>query len=131
MRIEHVALYVLDLENVKHFFMRFFGGRSNDKYSNLKTGFSSYFISFDDGSRLEIMTRGEVLKNENSDYRAGYNHIAFTVGNDDDVDRLTAELRENGFATMSGPRVTGDGYYESCIKGPEDILIELVSYSSR
>jgi lactoylglutathione lyase len=131
MRIEHVALYVLDLEKVKHFFMRFFGGRSNDKYSNLKTGFSSYFISFDDGSRLEIMTRGEVRKSENSDFSAGYNHIAFTVGNDDDVDRLTAELRENGFATMSGPRVTGDGYYESCVKGPEDILIELVSYSSR
>jgi lactoylglutathione lyase len=80
---------------------------------------------------LEIMTRGEVRKSENSDFSAGYNHIAFTVGNDDDVDRLTAELRENGFATMSGPRVTGDGYYESCVKGPEDILIELVSYSSR
>ena len=55
MRIEHVAMYVNDLDAARDFFVTFLGGVSNDGYHNEKTGFRSYFISFEDGARLEIM----------------------------------------------------------------------------
>ena len=48
-------MYVNDLEAAKDFFIKYLGGRSNDGYHNDRTGFRSYFISFDDGARLEIM----------------------------------------------------------------------------
>ena len=47
--------------------------------------------------------------------RTGYVHIAFSVGSKDAVYELTETLRNDGFTVVSGPRTTGDGYYESCI----------------
>ena len=55
----------------------------------------------------------------------GWAHVAFSAGDRARVDELTALLRSEGYETVSGPRVTGDGYYESCIRGPENILIEI------
>lgn len=52
MRIEHTALWVKDLEQSKEFFVKYFEGKVNKKYRNIKTGFTSYFISFDGGERL-------------------------------------------------------------------------------
>lgn len=125
MRVEHVALYVLDLEATKDFFMRYFSAASNEMYHNKKTGFKSYFLSFDDGSRLEIMSRPELAGEEENHLRCGYIHIAFSVGGKDEVDALTEKLRNGGYEVISGPRTTGDGYYESCVVGPENNLIEI------
>ncbi len=55
MKIEHVAMYVNDLEAARDFFVTHLRGKSNDGYHNPRTGFSSYFITFDDGARLELM----------------------------------------------------------------------------
>ena len=41
------------------------------------------------------------------------------------MDALTARLNADGYEVISGPRMTGDGYYESCIVAIEQNLIEL------
>lgn len=118
-------MYVKDLEAARTFFMQYFGASSNEMYHNPKTGLRTYFLSFEDGSRLEIMTRPDVIDNEKSLFRAGYIHLAFSVGGKEQVDHLTKRLQDDGFVVVSGPRTTGDGYYESCIEGPEKNLIEI------
>lgn len=125
MRIEHVALYVNDLDAAKRFFTRYFGARSNELYHNATTGFRSYFLSFDDGARLEIMTRPDMDDLEKPLARTGFVHLAFSVGSPEAVDRLTAQLAADGYRVASGPRTTGDGYYESCIVALEGNQIEI------
>ena len=125
MKIEHVAMYVNNLEAAKDFFVKYLGGRSNDVYHNQRTGFQSYFISFEDGARLEIMNKPEMPDSEKDLNRTGYAHIAFSVGSKEVVDQLTDTLRTAGFKVVSGPRTTGDGYYESCIVAVEDNQIEI------
>ena len=125
MRIEHVAMYVNDLEIARDFFVKYLGGTSNDGYHNKTTDFRSYFISFEDGARLEIMNRPNMEDIEKSSYRTGYIHLAFSVGSKEKVDSLTEQLKQDGYEIVSGPRTTGDGYYESCIVGIEGNQIEL------
>ena len=125
MRIEHVAMYVNDLEKARDFFVRYFHAASNDGYHNRKTDFRSYFLTFDDGARLEIMNKPRMEDAEKSLNRTGYVHIAFSLGSKAAVDALTETLRRDGYSVVSGPRTTGDGYYESCIIGIEGNQIEI------
>lgn len=125
MKIDHIAMYVNDLEAAKEFFTKYFGAVSNDGYHNPTTNFRSYFLSFSDGARLEIMTRPELDDTEKTPFRTGYAHIAFSVGSAERVNELTRELQAAGFKVTSGPRHTGDSYYESCIVGLEGNLIEI------
>ena len=126
MKIDHVALYCLDLEGMKEFFIRYFNGVSNEMYHNPKTGLKTYILSFENSdARLELMTRPEVKDEAENIYRQGLIHLSFSVGSKEKVDSLTRVLNEDGYQVLSGPRTTGDGYYESCIVGPEKILIEI------
>lgn len=125
MQIEHVAMYVNDLEGARDFFVRYFGARANDGYHNKTTDFRSYFLSFDGGARLEIMTRPAMTDGEKALDRTGYVHIALSVGSREQVDALTRKLQGGGYQVVSGPRTTGDGYYESCIVGFEGNQIEI------
>ena len=125
MRIDHTAIFVNDLENARDFFLKYLGGTSNNGYHNEKTGFRSFFISFDDGSRLEIMSKPGIADPSKESEKTGYSHIAFSVGSREKVNELTAQMKADGYKVLSGPRTTGDGYYESCIVAVEDNLIEL------
>lgn len=125
MRIEHIAMYVNDLDAARDFFVSFLGGVSNNGYYNEKTGFRSYFISFDDGARLEIMNKPNLNDDPKLLNRTGYVHVAFSVGSKEKVDELTKKASLAGYEVISGPRMTGDGYYESCIVTIEGNLIEL------
>lgn len=125
MRIEHIALYVNDLESARRFFVKHFGATSNDGYHNPQTDFRSYFLSFDSGARLEIMNKPKMSDLPKEINHTGYAHIAFSVGSKEKVDTLTAELKADGYEVISGPRTTGDGYYESCIIALEDNQIEI------
>ena len=125
MRIEHVAMYVNDLEKTREFFVKYFNAKSNDGYHNIKTDFRSYFLSFDDGARLEIMNKPNMTDDEKQLAKTGYIHIAFSLGNKEAVKELTDKLRNDGYSVVSGPRTTGDGYYESCIIGIEGNQIEI------
>ncbi len=125
MHIEHIAMYVNDLEKAKEFFVKYLGAISNDGYHNKTTGFRSYFLTFDDGARLEIMNKSDMIDIEKALTRTGYVHVAFSLGSKEAVDELTARLRADGYEVISGPRMTGDGYYESCVIGIEGNQIEL------
>lgn len=125
MKIEHVAMYVNDMEKARDFFVKYLDGKSNDGYHNVKTDFRSYFISFDDGARLEIMNKPDMADDEKALNRTGFIHIAFSVGSKERVDELTHSLSADGFEVVSGPRTTGDGYYESCIIAIEGNQIEI------
>lgn len=125
MWIEHIAMYVNDIEKTKEFFVKYFNAISNEGYHNPNTDFRSYFLSFDDGARLEIMNRPQMKDEEKTLNRTGYIHIAFSLGSKKQVDDLTERLRNDGFSVVSGPRTTGDGYYESCIIGIEGNQIEI------
>ena len=125
MLIEHIAMYVNDLESARDFFVNYLGGQANDGYHNKTTGFRSYFISFDDGARLEIMTKPELEDRDKPLNGTGYVHIAFSVGSKEKVNELTDRLRADGYEVVSGPRTTGDGYYESCIVAIEGNQIEI------
>ena len=122
---EHVALYVKYLEKAKEFFIRYFNGTANAIYHNKEKGFQSYFITFDDGARMEIMTRPDVDDREKRPFRTGFAHLAFSVGSKEEVDRITKLLQNDGYQVTSGPRTTGDGYYESCILDSEGNQIEI------
>ena len=123
-QIDHIALYVRDLEGAKAFFTTYFDAAAGKKYENPNTGFSSYFLTFDCGSRLELMHFAE-LSSLPAEHTVGYAHAAFSVGSRETVDALTERLAADGYPTLSGPRITGDGYYESCVRGFEGILLEI------
>ena len=125
MKLAHIAMYVNDLEGARDFFVSYFGATANECYHNPKTDFRSYFLSFDDGAKLEIMTKPDLTDSGDFLNRFGYAHIAFSVGSKDAVDSLTQRMKEDGYPAISGPRTTGDGYYESCILGFEGNLIEI------
>ena len=125
MKIEHIALYVNDLEGARDFFVKYFGAVSGDGYHNPKTDFRSYFLTFADGARLEVMTRPDLTDGGDLLNSFGYAHIAFSLGSKEKVDTLTRQLKEDGYPVLSGPRTTGDGYYESCVLGFEGNIVEI------
>ncbi|MBQ2580614.1 MAG: VOC family protein [Ruminococcus sp.] len=124
MRIEHAAVYYADLEAAKAFFEKYFSAKAGSMYHNTKTGFRSYFLTFDGGARLEIMSKESISQKQLPD-SLGLAHIAFSLGSAEKVDSLTERLKNDGFSVVSGPRTTGDGYYESCIEDAEGNRIEL------
>ena len=125
MRIEHIAMYVNDLEKTKEFFVKYFNATSNEGYHNKNTDFRSYFLNFDDGARLEIMNKPQMMDDAKGLNRTGYIHIAFSLGSKEAVDAFTEKMKKDGYNVISGPRTTGDGYYESCIIGIEGNQIEV------
>lgn len=127
MKIDHIAIYVENLETTKEFFIKYFNAIANNLYHNPKTGLSTYFLSFEGNTRLELMTRTNIAKTEFILYGQGLIHLSFSLGNKKKVDELTARLKNDGYKILSGPRTTGDGYYESCVLGPENNILELVA----
>lgn len=127
MRIEHVAVYVNDLEGTRAFFETYFGAHVTDSpYHNPRTDFRSYFMGFDNGgTRLELMHKPAMDDLDKPLNRTGYAHLTFALGSPEAVDELTARLHADGYETISGPRTTGDGYYESCVLGFEGNQLEL------
>ncbi|MEM6264552.1 MAG: VOC family protein [Bacteroidota bacterium] len=127
MKIEHVAIWVTDLEKMKAFYEKYFHGKAGEKYLNPKKNFSSYFLKFDSGSRLELMHKPEIPQSTNNVEAqfTGIIHLAISVGSVKQVDDLTQKLRTDGFKVIGEPRYTGDGYYESVILDPEDNRIEI------
>ncbi|WP_414052322.1 VOC family protein [Macrococcus animalis] len=125
MKIEHVAMYVKDLEQMVEFYCKHFNGQRNEKYHNPKTGLETYFITFEKGARLELMVRLDVTESSEDLWVYGLTHLAMSVGDKEMVDTLTNTLIEAGCEHISGPRTTGDGYYESCVKDPEGNQIEI------
>lgn len=127
MFIDHISIYTNDLERLKDFYVKYFFGRANDKYQNEKTGLQTHFISFEGGARLEIMERPDLKVRDKSGPSDGLTHLSFCVGSREKVEEMTQILVKDGYALKSGPRETGDGYYESCILDPDSNEVEIVA----
>ena len=127
MKIEHVAIYVRDVDAEKDFFVKYFGAKATNKYSNFRTEFTNYFLTFEDGSRLEIMNRAIMADPAKVEYRSGYHHIAMEVGDRKDVDDMTKKLQKDGYTVVKGARETGDAQYASVVLDPEGNEIELIA----
>ena len=127
MYIHHAAMYTDNLERLRDFYCKYFHGVSTNGYRNPKTGFASYFVRFSEGASLEIMKAPDVTESKKEEPRQflGYSHLAFSVGSEEEVDRLTERLKQDGFSHISGPRHTGDGYYESCVLDPDGNRVEI------
>ncbi len=122
--IAHIGVYVSDIEKVKDFYVKYFNGSANQKYVN-NSGFQSYFITFDSGVRLEIMAHKNLMVRNNMDKVNGYSHIAFSLGSEENVKKLTELLMADGYLLLSPLRRTGDGYFESCVADPEGNRVEI------
>ena len=129
MRIEHVALWTKELDQLRAFYETHFEAAAGAKYVNPRTGFESYFLNFSSGARLELMRSPEVADVTGSPgiQPVGYSHLAFSVGSKERVDGLTAELRASGYTVASAPRTTGDGYYESVVLDPDGNRVEITT----
>lgn len=126
MRIEHLAIWVKDLEKTRHFYEYYFNAVSGEKYHNPKKNFTSYFLSFTDGARLELMYKPAIKALPNTiEEWLGISHFALSVGSKEKVDQLTGALRNDGYQVLGEPRTTGDGYYESVVLDPENNHIEI------
>lgn len=126
MKIDHLAIWVDDIERMKEFYVHYFNAECSDKYINEMKEFSSYFLSFDSGARIELMHQPDIFKKiDNNNKTVGLAHFALSVGNREEVDKLTELFREDGFEIKGEPRTTGDGCYESVILDPEGNTIEI------
>lgn len=128
MFITHVAIWTNELEKMKKFYVHYFGTLCGERYHNPKKNFTSYFLSFSDGVQLELMTiKGLKPQDISQNPVCGIAHFAIRMENRQAVDLLTERFRSDGIVIFSEPRLTGDGYYESCILDPDGNQIELVS----
>lgn len=125
MRIEHIALWTDKLEDLKNFYTTYFGASAGSLYHNPGKKFSSYFLSFGSGARLELMHRPEVEQDRQSEFSKGFTHLAISVGSEAAVDQLTDTIRKAGYTVAGEPRRTGDGYYESVIVDPDGNYVEI------
>lgn len=126
-RVDHIGVWTADLERLRTFYVEWFGAVSGEKYSNQAKGFESYFLSFQGGPRIEIMTSTNLVAGGQKSPFPGYAHIALSVGSESDIDALTRKLRSEGVTVVDGPRRTGDGYYESVVLDPDGNRIEITT----
>jgi len=130
MTLDHVAIWTTRLEILKEFYIKYFNGRANKKYTNTETGFESYFLTFDSGSRLEIMQKPGIPENLNDPVvkqYLGLIHLSFGVDTMEDVMKKSEEMAKDGFRILRGPRKTGDGYFEFETLDPDNNRIEVAA----
>jgi len=129
MHIEHLALWTTDLERCARFYTTYFGTVPGPRYENPAKGFTSCFLTFSTGARLEVMatTALSLPASAPGIQRMGYTHLAISVGSEHQVDALTQRLRQDGFPVLDGPRRTGDGYYESVVLDPDGNRVEITA----
>nr|WP_254794509.1 VOC family protein [Fibrobacter sp. UWB12] len=132
MKIEHIAIWVKDIDRVCEFYRKYFGGVVHPIYHNPTKQFTSRFITFDDGARLEVMHRPDIRVERNVGTvemfhveHLGFTHLSFSVGSKEEVDHLTQQMSSEGVPVVGQPRTTGDGYYESVVFDPEGNRIEI------
>lgn len=126
MRINHIAINCLDIERTEQFFLKHFDAQECAEYHNPKTGLHSRMLLFPSGSmKMELMSWPDTMPAERKSHGQGLTHISMSVGSQDAVNVVTQHLESEGYQRLSGPRITGDGYYESCILGPENLEIEI------
>lgn len=126
MHLTHIALWTNHLERLRDFYVTYFDGTSNEKYENPKKGFASYFVSFESGPSLEIMSRTDISK-ECEPERIGLTHLAFHADTKDQVHQMIERFRADGHTIAGECRTSGDGYYEGVVLDPDGNPVEIVA----
>lgn len=126
MQLTHIAIWTNELERSRDFYVKYFGGKSNEKYVNPKKGFASYFVTFEGAASLEIMQRTDITA-ENDGVYIGLAHFAFSAGSKEGVDKKIEQFRRDGYTILGEPRTTGDGFYEGSVVDPDGNIIEIVA----
>jgi lactoylglutathione lyase len=126
-RIDHVAVWTADLDRLAQFYVAYFGATAGERYANAAKGFASRFLTFDGGTRIELMSSSTLALAPlgPGEQRRGFTHVALSVGSEQAVDALTQRLRQDGHVVVDGPRRTGDGYYESVVLDPDGNRVEI------
>lgn len=129
MKIEHLAIWAENLEDLKNFYVKYFDMVCGEKYTNVHKHFTSYFLSFKGSdTRMELMNRPDIQEDKNQrGLTSGLTHFAISVGSKEIVNSITKRLRADNYTVQSEPRTTGDGYYESVVLDPEGNLIEITA----
>ncbi|PWJ43374.1 VOC family protein [Sediminitomix flava] len=128
--IEHIAIWVRDLEKMRAFYCKYFEGMTRDKYvSKNNVGFESYFVHFGMGCRLELMYKADIPESHHEILKEyiGLTHFALKVGSRENVENLILRLESDGYEILGRPRLTGDGFYEAIILDPEGNRVEIMS----
>ncbi|MRS06002.1 glyoxalase/bleomycin resistance/extradiol dioxygenase family protein [bacterium] len=127
MKIDHIAIWTKQLDKLKSFYVDNFSATVYQQFINPKTQYESYRLSFPNGVQLELMQAPDVVKNFHTltSRVTGYSHLAFSVGSQAEVEKVTDHLRSKGCLVIDLPRVTGDGYYESIVLDPDGNRIEI------
>ena len=132
MKIEHVAIWAKDIDKVCAFYRKYFDGVVHPVYHNPAKQFTSRFVTFESGARLEVMHRpdidadvGTVTSPMFHVEHCGLTHLSFSVASKEEVDRLTQKMSDDGIQIVGQPRTTGDGYYESVVLDPEGNRVEV------
>jgi lactoylglutathione lyase len=127
MKIDHIAIWVKDLEKIKNFYVHYFGMSCNEKYVNPNKQFSSYFLSCKGAeTRIELMHRPDISSSPDKHTASiGLTHFAIAVDSKETVNSLTEKLRADGYKIVGEPRTTGDGYYESVVEDGEGNQVEI------
>ena len=125
-RLEHIGVWVADIDRVAAFYAKYFDARIGELYRNPRKGFESRFLTFGGGARLELMTRQDVTQRAANEL-LGLAHVAISIGDEAAVDALAARLRGDGVTPDSGPRRTGDDYYECVVRDPEGNRVEIAA----
>ena len=126
MQLTQIAIWTNELERSRDFYVKYFSGKSNEKYVNPKKGFASYFVTFEGGASLEIIQRADITR-ESTDVFIGLAHFAFSVGSKEKVDAMIERFRSDGFRITGEPRTTGDGYYEGAVMDPDGNIVEVIA----
>lgn len=126
MQLTHIAIWTNELERAREFYVKYFNGKSNEKYVNPKKGFASYFVTFEGGAALEIMQRTDVT-GEKEGLFIGLAHFAFSVGSKENVDGMIELFRKEGYTILGESRTTGDGFYEGSISDPDGNIVEIIA----
>ncbi|TFE42248.1 glyoxalase/bleomycin resistance/extradiol dioxygenase family protein [Paraburkholderia dipogonis] len=125
MKITHVALWTNDLDRASDFYRDMFGAEIGETYKSERTqGFSSRFARLPEGPAIEIMHLPRLAPHSVDGPRAGWAHIAISLGTEDAVIALARRMESDG-ALVSGPRWTGDGYFEAVVSDPDGNFVEV------
>ncbi len=125
-KVHHIAIWCRDLEQMRLFYCQYFGFMQGEKYSSKTHPFTSYFLHHpgQESCMIELM-HDPGMVHSNSEAATGIAHLAFSTGSEENVRKVTEQLRKDGHTVVIEPRRTGDGYYESQVLDPEGNRIEL------
>ncbi|MGI6110407.1 MAG: VOC family protein [Eubacteriaceae bacterium] len=126
MRIDHISMFATRPEEVKAFYVKYFGATPSKEFIDTESGLPSYYLTFDDGSRVEILNRPEITRMAKNHIDLGYIRVSYMLDSREEVDKLANRLQSDGYAIIQQPKETPDGFYDCVVLDPDDNQIVIM-----